>query len=266
MIWVRRYFFILIGLLIGCKEEKTFADDIVLTFPKDEKLTTQQFNEDGNEAGTNLFYKGSDSGKVEIKYFKNIMPEPPPPPSINENEKKLSDRINIFRDSLKNVQSPYFRNEEIEIFETKEDLYDSLSNKNLAVTVKEKDTIPLYKRDYGTDKIKKHKAFPVFIKNISTKTLRIPIDDSAVALYVSNNSQFQFIRNSNYTIMNCLELPENPYFELKPNEILIYSFPHLKKGQIKKSKMKFYNALSKEFEISIDEEIMKNQRSIHYLQ
>lgn len=253
-------------MFIGCKEEKTFADDIVLIFTKDEKLTIQEFNEDGNEAGTNLFYKGYDSGKVEIKYFKNIMPEPPPPPGIDENEKKLSDRINTFRDSLKNVQSPYFRNEEIEIFETKEDLYESLSNKNLAVTVKEKDTIPLYKRDYGTDKIKKHKAFPVFIKNISTKTLRIPIDGPAVALYVSNNSQFQFIRNSNYTIMNCLELPENPYFELKPNEILIYSFPHLEKGNKRNAKIVFFKAFSKEFEISIDEKIIKNQRSTHYLQ
>ena len=263
---MKRFFLILTILFIGCKEEKTFADDIVLIFTKDEKLTIQEFNEDGNEAGTNLFYKGYDSGKVEIKYFKNIMPEPPPPPGIDENEKKLSDRINTFRDSLKNVQSPYFKNEEIEIFETKEDLYESLSNKNLAVTVKEKDTIPLYKRDYGTDKIKKHKAFPVFIKNISTKTLRIPIDGPAVALYVSNNSQFQFIRNSNYTIMNCLELPENPYFELKPNEILIYSFPHLKKGTKRKSKIVFFKASSKEFNISINEHIVKNQRSTHYLQ
>lgn len=258
---MKRFFLILTILFIGCKEEKTFADDIVLSFPNDEKLTIQEFNEDGNEAGTNLFFKGYDSGKVEIKYFKNIMPEPPPPPDIDENEKKLSDRINTFRDSLKNVQSPYFRNEEIEISETKEDLYDSINNETAQIIVKEKDTIPLYKRDYGTDKIKKHKAFPVFIKNISTKTLRIPIDGPAVALYVSNNSQFQFIRNSNYTIMNCLELPENPYFKLKPNEILIYSFPHLKKGTKRKSKIVFFKASSKEFDISIDEQIIKNQRN-----
>ncbi|MBD8083054.1 hypothetical protein [Chryseobacterium caseinilyticum] len=259
---MKRFFLILTILFIGCKKEKTFADDIVLSFTKDEKLTIQEFNEDGNEAGTNLFYKGYDSGKVEIKYFKNIMPEPPPPPGINE--KKLSDRINTFRDSLKNVQSPYFRNEEIEILETKEDLYDSINNETAQIIVKEKDTIPLYKRDYATNEIKKHKAFPVFIKNISTKTLRIPIDGPAVALYVSNNSQFQFIRNSNYTIMNCLELPENPYFKLKPNEILIYSFPHLKKGTKRKSKIVFFKASSKEFDISIDEQIIKNQRSIHY--
>ncbi|HEX7869481.1 MAG TPA: hypothetical protein VF455_05140 [Chryseobacterium sp.] len=256
---------ILIVLLIGCKEEKTFADDIVLSFPQDEKLTIQKFNEDANEAGTNLFYKGYDSGKVEIRYFQNIMPEPPPPPKIHENEKKLPDRINTFRDSLNNVQSLYFRNEEIKILETKDDLYDSLSNKNLLIIVREKDTIPLYKRDYGTDEIKKHKAFPVYIKNISTKILKIPIEAFGVALYISNDIQFQFIRNSNYTICG-MGTNLNPYFELKPNEILIYSFAHLENGSKRKAKIVFFKAFSKEFEISIDEKIIKNQRSTHYLQ
>ena len=56
------------------------------------------------------------------------------------------------------------------------------------------------------------------------------------------------------------------YFELKPNEILIYGFPYLEKGTKRKAKMKFYNASSKEFEISIDEKIIKNQRDRHFLQ
>ena len=261
---MKRFLLILTVLFIGCKEEKSFADDIVLSFPQDKKLTIQEFNEDGNEAGTNLFYKGYDSRKVEIKYFKNIMPEPPPPPSINENEKKLSDRINAFRDSLNNVQSPYFRNEEIEILETKEDLYESLSNKNLSIIVREKDTIPLYKRDYGTNEIKTHKAFPVFIKNISHKILKIPIEAQSVALYVQNNNNFQYIKNNNYYV--CITgLQTNSYFELKPNEILIYSFPHLEKGEGRKAKISFYKAESKEFEISINPEIIKKQRNIHYL-
>ena len=49
------------------------------------------------------------------------------------------------------------------------------------------------------------------------------------------------------------------YFELKPNEILIYAYPFFKKGKIHKAKVKFYDASSKEFNISIDEEIIKNQ-------
>lgn len=258
-------FLLICCILNGCKEEKTFADDIILSFPKDEKLTIQKFNEDGNEAGTNLFFKGSDSGKVEIKYFKHIMPEPPPPPPINENERKIFEKIKKISDSSNHIKNPYFRNEEIEILKTKEDLYDSLSNKNISIIVKENDTIPLYKRDYGTDEIKKHKAFPVYIKNISTKILKIPIDASGVALYILNDIQFQFIRNSNFMVCG-MGTNLNPYFELKPNEILIYSFPHLEKGSKRKAKIVFFKAFSKEFEISVDEKIIRNQRNTHFFE
>jgi hypothetical protein len=55
------------------------------------------------------------------------------------------------------------------------------------------------------------------------------------------------------------------YFELKPNEIMIYSFPHLKKGSKRKAKIVFFEAFSKEFEISIDEKIIQNQRTTRYL-
>lgn len=257
--------FSLISLvLFSCNKEKTFADDIVLSIQKDEKLTIQKLNEDGNELGTNLLYKGYDSSIVVVKYFENMMPEPLPPPSINENEKKLSERINAFRDSLNHIKSPYFRNEEIEILETKENLYDSLSNKNISIIVKENDTIPLYKRDYGTKELKKHKAFPVFIKNISPKTLKIPIEAKSVALYVLNNKQFQYIRNSNYMICGAYA-PIERFFELKPQEILIYSFPHLEKGEKRKAKISFFKAKSKEFEISIADKIIKKQRATKYL-
>lgn len=258
-------FYVLVSLfLFSCKEEKTFADDIVLNFPKDEKLNIQKFNEDGNEQGTNLLYKGYDSGIVVVKYFENMIPEPLPPPSINENEKKLSERINAFRDSLNHIKSPYFRNEEIEILETKENLYDSLSNKNISIIVKEKDTIPLYARNYETEEIKKYKAIPVFIKNVSTETLKIPIEAKSVALYVLNNKQFQYIRNSNYMICGAYA-PIDRFFELKPQEILIYSFPHLEKGEKRKAKISFFKAKSKEFEISIADKIIKKQRTTNYL-
>lgn len=263
---MNKFLLVLALLLMSCKEEKTFAIDIILNFPKDEKLTIQEFNEDGNEAGTNLFYKGTIRSKVEVKYFKHIMPEPPPPPKINESVSDLTDRLKKLKDSINHIKNPFFRNEEIEILETKDDLYYSLSNKNLSIIIKENDTIPLYKRDYKTDEIKKHKAFPVFIKNISSKTLKIPIDASGVALYISNENQFQYIRNSNYKIMQCLEPSENPYFELRPNELLIYSFPHLTKGNKRKAKIVFFRASSKEIEISIDERIIQNQRDKHYFQ
>lgn len=94
--------------------------------------------------------------------------------------------------------------------------------------------------------------------------MRIPIEAQAVGLYVLNDKKFQYIRNSDYLICG-MGSPKNPYFELKPNEILIYSFPHLKKEK-RKAKISFFKATSKEFENSIDEEIIKKQRNIHFLQ
>lgn len=256
---------LLILIVCSCKE-KTFADDIMLKFPKNEKLTIQKFNEDGNEMGSNLIYFGKIDPIIDVKYFGNLIPEPPPPPKEFENKEEYNDRIQKIKDSIRNLKDSYFRTEEIPYLTTKENLVDSLSNKKLAIVVKEKDTIPLYKKDNQTNEIKKHKAFPVFIKNISGKTLKIPIELNSVLLYVKNKKDFQMIRNSNYTIFNCLELPEHPYFELKPNEILIFAFPHLQKGATRTAKFVFYNAESEEFDISIDENIISNQKDKRYLE
>lgn len=148
---------------------------------------------------------------------------------------------------------------------TEENIFDSLTNKNLSIIVKEKDTIPFYTSNYETNEIKKYKAFPVFIKNISSKTLKIPVQAKGVALYVFNNEKFQFIRNSNYMICGTVT-NFNPYFELKPNEILVYSFVHLKKGEKRKAKIVFFKAFSSDFEISIDKNIIKNQLLSSYLE
>ena len=265
---MKSFSFVLIFLfLIGCKEEKTFADDIVLDYPKDTKMKTQEFDEDGNEGGENLLYIGKIKSNIEVKYYKNIIFEPPPPPPPKEFESKNDYLIRIkeLNDSLSHIKNEYFRNEEIKILETKENFIDSLSNKNLEIIVKENDTIPLYKEKYDTRALKKYFAFPIFIKNISNKILRIPTDSKNVALYLyeDNLERFYFARNSNYMICG-MSSDSYSYFELKPNEVLIYAYPHLKKGIKQKAKMKFYNASSKEFEISIDENITKNQNSKFY--
>ena len=142
--------------------------------------------------------------------------------------------------------------------------FDLLSNKNLEIIVRENDTIPLYKKIMGTTDIKTYKAFPVFIKNISNKILKIPETLTTASLYFQNNEKkFQYLRNSNYMI--CGTRYEPRYFELKPNEILIYAYPYLKKGKKRKAKINFYDASSKEFEISIDEKIIKNQRGTRFI-
>jgi len=259
-------FYILISLvLLSCNKEKSFADDIVLNFPKDENLSFQKFNEDGSQMGTSLLYIGKDTSVVDVKYYRNILPLVLPPPKKDENAEDYMLARKHFEDSIQNVYKDFFKRETIKILETKKDLYDSLIDKKLSIIVKEKDTIPLYTRNYETDEMKKYKAFPVFIKNVSTETLKIPADAKSVALYVLNGKQFQYIRNSDYLICG-MGPPTNPYFELRPNEILIYSFPHMKKGEKRMAKISFFKAKSKEFEISLDEEIIKKQRSIRYLQ
>ncbi len=57
---------------MSCKEEKTFADDLVLNFPKDTKMKTQEFNEDSNEGGENLIYIGKIKSKIDVKYYENL--------------------------------------------------------------------------------------------------------------------------------------------------------------------------------------------------
>lgn len=143
-------------------------------------MSTQKFNEDNNEMGSNLLYKGKILSKIEVKYFKNIFPEPPPPPRSNEGEKDYTERIKRLNDSINYSTNQYFKSEELKILETEEYLIDSLSNKNLSIIVKEKDTIPLYKMNYDTREIKIHRAYPVYVKNISSKVLKIPSEANAV--------------------------------------------------------------------------------------
>ncbi|MGE6395663.1 hypothetical protein [Chryseobacterium scophthalmum] len=262
---MNKFLLILIVFLISCKEEKSFADDIVLSFPKDEKLSFQNFNDDMNEMGTSLIYIGKTTSVINVKYYKYIFPPPPPPPKININTEEYIPTRKHIEDSINFIYKPFFNPEAIQIKETEEDLYETINNQTTQIIVKEKDTIPLYAKNYETEEVKKYKAFPVFIKNISSKTLRVPIEAQAVGLYVLNDKKFQYIRNSDYLICG-MGSPKNPYFELKPNEILIYSFPHLKKGEKRKAKISFFKATSKEFEISIDEEIIKKQRKTHFLQ
>lgn len=160
---------------------------------------------------------------------------------------KIQEQEKSLKILLKLVQQSFFRPEKIKILETNEVFADPLNSKNLSILVREKDTIPLYKQYYKTNEIKKYKAFPVIIKNISTKILKIPTDAKSVDLWILNNTQFRYVRNSNY-ILRGSELQKISYFELKPDEILVYSCPYFKKGKNTKAKIEFGTAESKEFE------------------
>jgi len=248
-------FVLILVFLISCKEDKTFADDIVLSFPKDEKLTFQEFNDDLTHRGTSLIYIGESRPQIPVKYYKYILP----PVKIYENKVEDSKARKKIEDSIQLAQKSFFRAEKIKIIETNKVFTNPLNNGNLSIFVREKDTIPLYKQNYKTKEIKIYKAFPIFIKNISTKVLKIPTDAESVNLWILNNKQFQYIRNSTYRVVG-MGSAKIPYFELKPDEILVYSCPYFKKGEKRKAKIRFNNAESKEFEMSIDKNILKKLR------
>lgn len=180
--------FILILIIFSCKE-KTFADDIVLNFPKNEKLTFQEFNEGLDDDGSNFIYYGNASSTIDVKYYQNNIPE-----AITGFKEKDE------KNSLKSADDDYFKLEKIPALYLKYTDDEILTNKNLSIVVRQKDTIPLYKKDFDTRNIKKHKAFPVFIKNISGKTLKIPLEFNDVLLYVKSKENFQLIRNNNFYI------------------------------------------------------------------
>ena len=283
---MKSFSFVLILLfLIGCKEEKTFADDIVFSFPKDTKMKIQEFNEDMDEFGANLFYIGKVSQNIDVKYFKGFSLSPEPIQRLNESDEDYEKRINKTKDSTNTLTKQFFKIEGINTFIKKDgrisnsltneiveepimDLpFDLLSNKTIEIIVRQNDTIPLYKKGMGTTKIKSYKAFPVFIKNISEKVLKIPatINSGNTFLYTFDNEAKAFFLTKNYSYWFCGTGTDNySYFELKPNEILVYAYPYFKSGTKQKAKMKFYNASSKQFEISIDDKIIQKQRDKRY--
>ena len=264
---MKTFYLLFISILIISCQEKTFADDITLVYPKNTKMKIQEFNEDGNLGGDNLIYVGKIIPNIDVKYYESILPPPPPPMKINEIDKIFNERIKKEIDSINLSQKPYFKRNLLKIHFSKEiEPYESLTNKNLEIIVKQKDTLPLYKQDYITHQFKTFKAFPVFIKNISNKTLKIPTESKGVAFYAYDNERknFYYLRNSNYKVFG-LETYFYSYFELKANEILVYAYPYFKKGKTHKAKVKFYDASSKEFDISIDDNIIENQMKTFFI-
>ena len=244
---MKTFYLLFISILIISCQEKTFADDITLVYPKNTKMKIQEFNEDLDEFGTEIIYFGKHNKKIEVKYYENCCT---PPIELNETEKNYSHLL------------PYFRKQNLKQGETHyKEMSQDLNSRNLEIIVKEKDTIPLYKNNGFENKLKKYKAFPVFIKNISSKTLKIPVTTIFSFLFFKNeNNKWQSVRNSRYMIEGYGN-ENHPFFEIKPNEILVYAIPYFKKGKTHKAKVKFYDASSKEFDISIDYKIIENQRN-----
>lgn len=146
---------ILALILISCKEEKSFADGIVLTFPKDTKMKTQEFDSDSIDFGSNIIYKGFIKDSIQIKYYRDIdwIPAPPPPNS------KLKKSNYVLKKSLLN----YFHHKPFQGISSEKVLStDNLDSTNIQIIVNVNDTIPLYKM--RNIKIITFNSYPVFIK------------------------------------------------------------------------------------------------------
>ena len=238
-------------VLIGCKK-KTFADDIVLSFPKETEMKIQKFNSDSIDFGSNIIYKGFSKDSIQIRYYKDIDWFPPPPPPGEKVELNY-----IIEKSLLTYfyQNPFQGNSSEDVEKT-----DGLNSKNLEIIVKENDTIPLYK--IRNEKIISFKSYPIFIKNIGSKSLKIDIDYFRYfSPFVKTKSEkWQNIKNTRYIVFGCIPPPRPTYIILKPNEFVILSLPFLNGKEQKEFKIKLDRATSKIYKSSISEEIMNNQR------
>ena len=146
---MKTFYLLFISLFIISCQEKTFADDITLVYPKNTQMKIQEFNEDGNLGGDNLIYVGKIIPKIDVEYYESILPPPPPPRKFNKIDKSFNEIIKKEIDSIYLSQKPYFKRNLLKISLSKEnEPYDSLTNKNLEIIVKQKDTIPIYKQDY----------------------------------------------------------------------------------------------------------------------
>lgn len=249
---MNKFLLVVIVLLTGCKERKTFADDIVFVYPKEIKMEIQEFNSDSIDFGSNVLYKGFFKDSIQIKYFKDI-DWIPSPPQIGEKEQL---DYNIKKSVL-----PYFHEQSFQgISSENVKKTDDLNSKKIEIVVKENDTIPLYK--LRNDKIISFKSYPIFIKNTDSKPLKININSFIYfSPFVKTKSKkWQNIKNTRYVVFGCIPPKRPTYIILRPKEFVILSLPYLNGKEQREFKIKLDSATSKIYKSSISEEILNNQR------
>lgn len=253
------YFVLILVFIIGCKEGKTFADDIVLSFPKETEMKFQKFNEGLEEYSSSIIYIGKVKDTIPVKYYPSIYLAPTPLPGFKlKTKKETEDSITLSEIRKKYFFPKFDRNQ----YSDKPIKFDSLTNDLLEIVVKPEDTIPHFVID-STKKIKAYKAFPVFVKNISGRKLKMVVDRYPGTAIFNKNKKWQIIKNDYFYV--CGDgMFMHKYWILNPDEIIIYSVNYFEGKQ----KMKFKVGLtptffSKEFEGNINPEIIKRQRNIY---
>lgn len=239
------YFTLILGL-ISCKKESSFADSIILHHEKNEKLTFQKFNEGIGEGETGLIYVGKDTSNVKVKYYNSMIPAPPPPPGT-EVESKPARNAAYFHGYFERMK-----------FSKTPISFDSLSQNNVKIVIKPNDTIPKYAYNSETGTLKKYKAFPVFIKNISNRKLILSGLKNLPLAILNDKQKWQMIWNDDALI--CGTGWGMHYWEFEPNEIMIFSVNYLTGKDRGKFKVTLFDSSSESFMMNYDKNILKVQR------
>ena len=248
---MKTFYLLFVSIFIISCQEKTFADDITLVYPKNTKMKIQEFNEGIGESGTGIIYIGQEKKYIHLKYLKSMIPVPPPPPSLEKIEND-STKEKIFRDFF------YSDSKIIKISEKPVE-FDSVTNKDIQIIIKYNDTIPKYAYNFETNQLKIYKAFPIFIKNISGKNLRFPEFKNLPFAFLNNNNKWQILWNDNASIGGDKRW-NYFYWDFKPNDILIMAVNYFDGKETGKFKVDYFNQLSIPFEMKYDKDLINNQR------
>lgn len=142
--------------------------------------------------------------------------------------------------------------------------YDSINAKNLQIVVKPNDTIPHFVLDENRN-IKAYKSFPMFVKNISGKSLILKNENLFATFGFNQRKKWQVVWNNNFYICGYFNGTYN-YFILEPDEIIVFAIYHFTGKQKTKLRIGMSDDLySKEFEGFINPKVFKDQRIIHEL-
>jgi len=248
-------------LFLQCKKEEKISDGITFQYDKSIMMTFQAFDEGYGEIGGKILYIGVKPSKIPVKYYFSGMTPPPAPPKEEHDYKPTLQ--NIQRDSLISKYFKGYLNFDSDYKNTK---YDSLNNKNFSLKANYKDTIPLYTILLDKNIIKAYYSFPVIIKNISTKDLRLSGFSMSIAYEVLNhNKKWQVIYNSDSTESCCFCGDQGPGFLLERETYMIMSIPYLHGNFKTKMRIRFGYAISDEFDASVDSEIFKKQHEAIFI-
>ncbi len=248
-------------LLVGCKK-KTFADEIVLTTNHKIKMKIQEFNEGIGEYGSSIIYIGKIQDSIPIKYYDSMFPPPPAPPTIGhiKTQKEINDSIIFNR-----MRDKYFHSEFDRLkFSDKPVKFDSLTHDLLEIVVKPNDTIPNFVIDSAIN-IKAYKSFPVFVKNISGKKLKMVVDSFRGFAILNENKKWQIIRNNSFYICGDA-MYKHKYWVFNPSEIIVYAVNYFHGNQKAHFKIGLTPTFfSEECDGTIDPKIIKKQRDAYFI-